>query len=310
MSEDEIVRGRRAPFTQVADWVLVSPATVQARLLYAMLAAHVNVVDGRRGVWPSRSSLAKLLGFAKTSSVDRYIDELVELGAIDVHPRYRPDGGRSGNLYVVHELPPDDAASPATLPEWYASRPQSLPADTPQSPPGEGGSPFQGTRVAPSKGRAQSAGGGRNYTKENKTKENETNGKATAPPGEPARRPRKTRQTKQRTPQEQARYEEASAIATAWWERCKDLGIPNPKRGNGPTTGFPGLVGMLERFLADGCTGTELRHALDHTRQPFPPVTVLTSAVDGYRNHVRARPPKPDSNLHREHTNGLGDVFS
>ncbi|THJ75382.1 helix-turn-helix domain-containing protein [Candidatus Frankia alpina] len=97
--------GRRAPFTQVGDWVVLASISMQAKTIYWMLSAHVKRRD--RAAWPSRESLAEWCGFGQARSVDRYLAELVDLGAIEIYRTRSADGLRTRNRYTVQEYPPD-----------------------------------------------------------------------------------------------------------------------------------------------------------------------------------------------------------
>lgn len=54
----ELVRGRRAPFTKVGDWVALAEVSRNAKALYWLLAAHVNQQREGSAAWPSRRMLA------------------------------------------------------------------------------------------------------------------------------------------------------------------------------------------------------------------------------------------------------------
>jgi hypothetical protein len=137
----ELARGRRSPFTQIGDWVFLSTASRNAKLLYWILAAHVNTQRQDGTVWPSRATLAALMGYTKTESIDPFIKELVTLGAIDVEHRVKDNGSKDTNVYVVHETHPSGYAGMIGLSEYYAGR-------TPKS----GGTPETGGRVPPNSG--------------------------------------------------------------------------------------------------------------------------------------------------------------
>ncbi|GHE31956.1 hypothetical protein GCM10017673_38400 [Streptosporangium violaceochromogenes] len=107
------------------------------------------------------------------------------------------------------------------------------------------------------------------------------------PPAKAAKTPKKRRNTtKERTPAEQARFEQADAIATAWWARCDVIGIPNIKRSNSGVTGFVGFRAMIERALAADCEVNEIKWALEDLRDPFPSTTRLTNAIGRRRGAV------------------------
>ncbi|MGW7596293.1 hypothetical protein, partial [Streptomyces rubiginosohelvolus] len=77
----EIVIGRKAPFSMVPDWVSLYPASkshpqyagkvvsATAKAVYNVLAMHVNVSRGDSACWPSRKTIAQMLGFSREQSV-------------------------------------------------------------------------------------------------------------------------------------------------------------------------------------------------------------------------------------------------
>lgn len=109
--------GRRAQtFVATPEWVVFSGVSPQAIALYTVLLAHVNRERRDGIVWPGMGSLAAMLGFKQRKSVQRYLGELVALGAVDVD---RERSMRRRNLYTVHETPPDGYAGPRSLREYY-----------------------------------------------------------------------------------------------------------------------------------------------------------------------------------------------
>ncbi|MET8006200.1 hypothetical protein [Nonomuraea glycinis] len=106
------------------------------------------------------------------------------------------------------------------------------------------------------------------------------------PPPAAAKKPSRAR--KERTPQEQARFELSDNLATQWWERCDQLGIPNIRKGN--HTAFPGFRRMLDNALAAGCTVNEIKLALDDLRDPFPSLKSLSTAISRRRGVAPLRP--------------------
>lgn len=118
----EIASGRRAPYTQLGDWVALSGISTPAKALYWHLAMHVNQQRGDFEVWPTRYVLAEWCGFNKAESVDRYLDELVAIDAIEVYQRRYGTGMRRRNVYVINQEPPEDWTGPRSLKEFYAAR--------------------------------------------------------------------------------------------------------------------------------------------------------------------------------------------
>lgn len=113
----EAVVGRRAPFTQLGDWTLLSGASREARELYWALSAHISVSRDDTEVWPSLKTLARIVGVKKPDNLTPYMLELEVLGAVEV---IRSGGGiRSRNRYVVHQTPPPGYRGVYSLGDWY-----------------------------------------------------------------------------------------------------------------------------------------------------------------------------------------------
>ncbi|GAA4209475.1 hypothetical protein GCM10022252_76060 [Streptosporangium oxazolinicum] len=121
------------------------------------------------------------------------------------------------------------------------------------------------------------------------------------PPAPAAETPKKRRNTtKERTPEEQARFDQADEIARGWWARCDVLGIPNIKRSNSGVTGFVGFRAMIERTLAADCDVNEIKWALEDLRDPFPSTPRLTNAIGRRRGAVPQQSGygKPNTRVH------------
>ncbi|MEU4828676.1 hypothetical protein AB0H37_43115 [Actinomadura sp. NPDC023710] len=99
---DVLAAGRLVPYSMLPDWVPLSGISPPAQALYWQLALHVAHGRGDRVVFPSRGHLARRLSFRQARSVDRYIDELVEIGAIDKYTGRTADRMRTRNYYVLH----------------------------------------------------------------------------------------------------------------------------------------------------------------------------------------------------------------
>ncbi|MFC4049033.1 helix-turn-helix domain-containing protein [Actinomadura syzygii] len=134
--------------TMLPDWVALSGISARAQALYWQLAVHLNRRRGDRVVFPSRQNLAARLGFSQARTIDRYLTELIEVGAIDKRTT-RTSGMRSRNFYVLHLQPRPGYQGPRTL----ADTPWAEPDDTPQADEitdHEGGSrPFRPVQETP-----------------------------------------------------------------------------------------------------------------------------------------------------------------
>lgn len=120
----EIVSGRRAPYTQVGDWVLLSGVSPKAMALYWMLAMHVNNARaglGNTEVWPSLKTLAGWMKLGKPESVAPYIAELVKIGAIEKQSRRTASGMKTRNRYTVHQSPPEGYQGLVSVTQYYAA---------------------------------------------------------------------------------------------------------------------------------------------------------------------------------------------
>ncbi|WP_404871073.1 hypothetical protein ACI1MP_38010 (plasmid) [Kitasatospora griseola] len=115
----EIALGRRAPFTQVGDWVLLSGVCPEALALYWGLSAHISVTRDDNEVWPGLRTLARILQLKKPEQVARYMLQLEIIGAVEV---FRSKLGLvRRNKYVVHQTPPASYRGPQSMAIWYAA---------------------------------------------------------------------------------------------------------------------------------------------------------------------------------------------
>ncbi|WP_331720347.1 hypothetical protein [Streptomyces sp. NBC_00209] len=114
----ELELGRRAPFTMLGDWVLLSGASSEARALWWALSSHLNVKRNDAEVWPGLATLARLLHLKKPEHVARYLLELEVIEAVTVK---RVEAGlKRRHRYVIHQTPSAGYAGPRSMGEWYA----------------------------------------------------------------------------------------------------------------------------------------------------------------------------------------------
>lgn len=121
---DQLRQGRRAPYTTLAEWMLLAKVSVGAKAAYWALRAHLHNQDAGATVYPSQPTLAEILDCSQPS-VNRYVKELSDLGAIDKHPPAEAGGHCT---YVLHDTPPDGYQGHASLAEFYAARNADRPA--------------------------------------------------------------------------------------------------------------------------------------------------------------------------------------
>lgn len=293
----EIVAGRTAPYTTVPDWIsLHLVLDPQAKALYNVLAAHVNVLRGDGKVWPTRLALAEMLGFSREQSVDRYIKQLLAAGAIETEEIRRSNGAK-GVRYTVHQVPPKGYDGPCTLAEWYQRRREALATAEPKRKPGR---PRKTTPPAPAPAPAEEAPAAPAPAAAEQTPEGAAPAKVpaqkTAAKKAPAKKtPAKkaaAKPPKEKTPEELELDQLAQTAADAWWEEAKRmvanndmgplLGTPKSKSGK-----FLNLRTRIRAAFAAGYDKREIWRALHELRQWSPPEWQFDKALQKARG-VRA----------------------
>lgn len=103
-SRIELRRGRTVPaYTDTFDWVGLSGVAPQAHSAYVKLKIHVNLRRGDARVWPTKITLAEMMGYDKVDTLDPYIEQLERIGAIDVSYEGMP----RRCYYTINDLPAD-----------------------------------------------------------------------------------------------------------------------------------------------------------------------------------------------------------
>ena len=98
-SDGLIVRGR-PPFAMTPTSLLRNPLiSSHAVRLWSVLASYTY--GDQATDRPSRARLAADIGWRSTRSVDSYLAELQNAGYLTVQARWRPDGGKARNLYIL-----------------------------------------------------------------------------------------------------------------------------------------------------------------------------------------------------------------
>ena len=107
-----IVRGR-PPFAMTPTSLLRNPAvSSHAVRLWSVLASYTY--GDQATDRPSRAQLAADVGWKSPRSVDGYLTELQDAGYLTVQRRWRPDGGKARNLYILEWEPQDRSTSDGT----------------------------------------------------------------------------------------------------------------------------------------------------------------------------------------------------
>ncbi|WP_410596163.1 hypothetical protein [Amycolatopsis sp. lyj-23] len=114
-----VCAGRRPTISQVGDWVLLSPITNQAKVLYWALQAHVTGTIPEAQAWLTQESVARLLDVPE-NQVPAYVRELEAIDAISV----ARDAGEtnSGWNYTVHLTPPEGYEPATSVTAFHSDR--------------------------------------------------------------------------------------------------------------------------------------------------------------------------------------------
>lgn len=144
---DDEVEGDDYPFTLIPDWVLLAPISDLAFRIYGLLRAYANKSRGGRTSFPAQTTLARILGFAKTQPISQAVAELEAIGAVTrrkvAYPRGRktiyrtylephPDSGYRGPRMTAQLSDPDVLAALAA--ERAHRKPRRRPTDQPDQP--------------------------------------------------------------------------------------------------------------------------------------------------------------------------------
>lgn len=282
----EIVRGRRAPFTQVADWVNTHPDLKNnSKLLYALLSMHVNSSRGDNRVWPTQKMLARLMKLKQARSIKQYLDELVAAGAIEMELVTYAGKMRRRYLYVVHETPPPGHPAPADLASWYAEEKRkdaekkaktaaqaegAVERTLGEALDGTTGSAAERSPEPPrqrtpkkqdeqERDERQPASGGRRAA---------ARGTGTRPvsPRPPTKSAQAAADRARRKEAADARSEQAREIAQVWWEHAQAA----YGRWAGAQGGYMALVRMIERALKADYSVEQIRLALRRCGKHLP----------------------------------------
>jgi hypothetical protein len=121
----QVIAGRREPFTQCPDWILLAPVSRGAKLCYWTLKAHVNMEREKVGnteVWPTQNMIAEIMGLAEGRQIRPYLKQLITIEAIEVRKVRHRGKMRQRSIYTVHGTPPDGYDNPKSLKDFYAAR--------------------------------------------------------------------------------------------------------------------------------------------------------------------------------------------
>lgn len=86
-------------FSMIPKWVMISDLSSGAIRLYGVLMCYAD--NKTHEAYPSRKTLADDMQLKRVRSVDTYIEELVEFGALIVNKRKRKDGSYMSSLYTL-----------------------------------------------------------------------------------------------------------------------------------------------------------------------------------------------------------------
>lgn len=233
----EVVAGRKAPYSTVPDWVTLYPGKAlspTAKAVYAVLAMHVNVSKQDDACWPSRKEIANILGFSREQSVDKYLEELDFVDAIDREPMTRPNGAR-GLRYIVHQTPPPGFKGEQTIAEYYMRRRKERAAEGTPKPgrPRKTAAPA----TAPAAPEAPATEAPEEKPAARRAPAKKAPAKKTAAKKAPAKKAAAAKpEPKELTPEQQALKELVDAAVDSWWKEAQRL-VEAKKMG--PLMGSP-----------------------------------------------------------------------
>ena len=157
VSDGLVVRGR-PPFAMTPTSLLRNPAvSSHAVRLWSVLASYTY--GDRATDRPSRAQLASDVGWKSPRSVDGYLTELQDAGYLTIQRRWRPDGGKARNLYILEWEPHDRTTSDRPADPHLLDNPVSAGRAHAENP-AHGGAPDAGASVD------NSVGAGRDHAQD------------------------------------------------------------------------------------------------------------------------------------------------
>jgi len=121
------------PFILARHWLLLYPIDPRARLLYELLVMHVNVSRGDNSVSATKDSLAEMMGYKKSDSLDPWLKALYSAGLVTVEKKRTSGGLRDRNTYTVRLRPPRGYQGPLSLGDWYRRNKETAAQPVPPS---------------------------------------------------------------------------------------------------------------------------------------------------------------------------------
>jgi len=86
-------------FVKIPTWLIQSPVSARAKALYSVLTFLKP--DQEDDLWPTKKQIAELMGMNDPESLNKYIDELSAIEALEVTRVYTHDRLRRRNHYKV-----------------------------------------------------------------------------------------------------------------------------------------------------------------------------------------------------------------
>ena len=89
-------------FFRVHDHIFSHSLAPRDIAVYCCLCKHRNSDTGV--AFPSRKTIARECGISKTDTVDKALKRLCEVGLIEKHHQYTPNGGYKSNIYTIPDF--------------------------------------------------------------------------------------------------------------------------------------------------------------------------------------------------------------
>lgn len=118
------------PFVQIPHWVPLAVAALTAPspamkagaiALYNFLAMHLSMNRDDRYVWPTRDTLAALMGYSRADKISPFVNLLIQVDALVVIKVPNGAGPEQRNVYRLRRNPPPNFTGHVLMSQIYAA---------------------------------------------------------------------------------------------------------------------------------------------------------------------------------------------
>lgn len=149
------------PFVQIPHWVPLAIAAMTeptaatkagAIALYNFLAMHLSMTRGDRYVWPTRDTLAALMGYSRADKISPFVNLLVAIDALVIIKIRNGSGPEHRNVYRLRRNPPAGYTGHVLMSQVYSAAEDALSAEEEGKTAGRAVHPDMGVHVDPESG--------------------------------------------------------------------------------------------------------------------------------------------------------------